>query len=316
MDSSILTDILSAIVNAASVGFDNVRTNAEDLFYKLLLIEIILFGIGIALNRIDIQREFVAKVLAIGFVQFLLFRYVWIVDSLRDGFVGVGLHAAGDNISISEFLDPSAFIEIGFTKVFELIETRLTDQGIWNLLTTPGFVWFFHAIVLLLIFFAFAAVGLQIFLAVAEFYLISTLTIILIPFLVLQRTSFLGLRALNGLIAICIKLMVIAFIASLAAPVIELLTITSVEPTIKESMSLAVGALAMALLMWRAPAIAMTLISGTGGTDAGSTFLSPAFKGTNVVGGAAQIISQAVGRMGGVANSVAKAVSTGKIYDK
>jgi type IV secretion system protein TrbL len=311
MDSSVLTDILGALVNATSQGFDGIRSNAEDLFYKLLLIELVLFGIGIALNRIDIQRELVAKVLTIGFVQFLLFRYVWIVDSLRDGFVGIGVYAAGSNISVSEFLDPSAFIDTGFAKVFEVIEARFNEQGVWTFLTTPSFVWLLHGVVLLLMFFAFAAVGLQIFLSVAEFYLVSTLTIILIPFLVLQRTAFLGLRALNGLIAICIKLMVIAFIASLAAPIIELLSFTNAEPTIKESMSLAVGALAIALLMWRAPAIAMSLISGSGGLDAGSSLLSPVFKGSNLVGSAGTMLSGAVRSGSNVIGDVAKAASTG-----
>lgn len=311
MDSSILTDILSALVNATSDGFNGIRENAEDLFYQLLVIELVLFGIGIALNRVDVQRELVAKILAIGFVQFLLFRYVWLVDSLRDGFVGVGLYAAGSNISISEFLDPSAFINTGFAKVFDVIESRFNEQGLWNFLSTPSLVWLLHAVVLLIMFFAFAAVGLQIFLSVAEFYLISTLAVILIPFLVLQRTAFLGLRALNGLVAICIKLMVIAFVASLSAPVIELLSFTSSEPTIKESMSLAVGALAIALLMWRAPAIAMSLISGTGGIDAGSGFIAPALSGTNLVSGAGHILGGIAKTGGNVVSNVAKAASTG-----
>jgi type IV secretion system protein TrbL len=313
MDSTILTDILSALVNATSDGFNGVRENAEDLFYQLLVIELVLFGIGIALNRVDVQRELVAKILAIGFVQFLLFRYVWLVDSLRDGFVGVGLYAAGSNISISEseFLDPSAFIDTGFAKVFEVIESRFNEQGVWNFLTTPSLIWLLHGVALLIMFFAFAAVGLQIFLSVAEFYLISTLAIILIPFLVLQRTTFLGLRAVNGLVAICMKLMVIAFVASLSAPVIELLSFTSSEPTIKESMSLAVGALAIALLMWRAPAIAMSLISGTGGLDAGATIISPVLRGTNLVSGTGHILSGVAKTGGNVVGSVSKAASTG-----
>lgn len=310
MDSTVLTDILGAIVNGAAQGFGELKQNAESLFAKLLIIEVVLFGIGIALNRIDLQRELVAKILSIGFVQFVLFRYVWLVDGLRDGFVSAGLTAAGSNISVPEFLDPSAFMRLGFESIFSVIEGRF-DQDTWTFLSSPGLVWLLYGVTLVIMFFAFAAIGLQIFLSVAEFYLVSSLAIILIPFLVLERTSFLGLRAINGLIAICIKLMVIAFVASLSAPVMETLTFTNSEPTIKEAMSLTVGALAIALLMWRAPAIAMSLISGAGGLDVNSTILEPVFRGTNLASGAGQLATRTASAGANTLNSVAKAVSQG-----
>lgn len=310
MDSTILTDILAAIVNGASQGFGEIKGNAEGLFEKLVILEVVLFGIGVALNRIDVQRELVAKVLAIGFVQFLLFRYVWLVDGLRDGFVSAGLSAAGDNLSVSEFLDPSATMRIGFENIFTFIEERF-DEGTWTFLTSPGLIWLLYGTTLLIMFFAFAAIGLQIFLTVAEFYLVSTLAIILIPFMVVQRTSFLGLRAINGLIGICIKLMMLAFIASLAMPVLEILNFSSSEPSIKEAMSLTVGALAIALLMWRAPIIAMTLISGAGGLDVNNTILEPIFSGGNMATGAGHMAQRAASFGGRAISGVAKAVSQG-----
>ena len=310
MDSTVLTDILSAIVNGASQGFEGIKNNAEGLFQKLLLIEIVLLGIGVALNRIDIQREIVAKVLAIGFVQFLLFRYIWLVDGLRDGFVSAGLSAAGGNLSVSEFLDPSAIMRVGFDNIFTFIEGRF-DQNTWTFLTTPGLVWALYVVTLLIMFCAFTAIGLQVFLTVCEFYLVSSLAIILVPFMVVQRTSFLGLRAINGVIGICIKLMMIAFIASLSAPVLEILNFSSTEPTIKEAMSLTVGVLAIALLMWRAPMIAMSLISGAGGLEVGSAVLAPLMSGGTMASGAAHIAQQAANVGGKAVSGALNAVSAG-----
>lgn len=310
MDSTVLTDILSAIVNGASEGFDGIKHNAEGLFQKLLLLEVVLLGIGVALNRIDIQREIVAKVLAIGFVQFLLFRYVWLVDGLRDGFVSAGLSAAGGNLTVSEFLDPSAIMRIGFENIFSFIEGRF-DEGTWTFLTTPSLIWLLYGATLLIMFFAFASIGLQVFLTVAEFYLVSSLAIILIPFMLVQRTSFLGLRAINGLIGICIKLMVVAFIASLSAPVLEILSFSSNEPTIRDAMSITVGAVAIALLMRSAPIIAMSLISGAGGLDVSSTVLQPTLSSANMAGGVAH---QAASLGGNVTKGVLNAVSAGVNY--
>lgn len=51
------------------------------------------------------------------------------------------------------------------------------------------------------------------------------------------------------------------------APVLSELTFSTMEPTLRESLSLAVGALAVALLMWRAPTIATSFIAGTSGLD-------------------------------------------------
>ncbi len=288
-DSTMLTDILGAFVNGSSEGFLVIKGYAESVFIKLLIIEVVLFGIGIALGRIDFKAEIVAKVLAIGFVQFLLFRYVWLVDGLRDGFVQAGLAAGGGHLSPAEFLDPSAYISSGLDKVYSVLESRFSDNG-WQFLSMLNMMGHMNLIILLIMFFAFVAMGFQIFLAVLEFYIVTSLAIIMIPFLVLQKTSFLGSRALNGILSNCIKLMVLSFIASLAAPVLQELNFASAEPTIRESINLTVGALAIALIMWRAPTIAMSFISGSSGLDFNTAIVQPL---TTAASGAAGVASTA-----------------------
>lgn len=287
-DSTMLTDILGAFVNGSSQGFSVIKGYAEGIFTKLLLIELVLFGIGVALNRIDFKGEIVAKVLTIGFIQFILFRYVWLVDGLRDGFVQAGLAAGGGHLTIAEFLDPSAYISSGLDKVYAVLESRFSDNG-WQFLSMLNMMGHMNLIILLIMFFAFVAMGFQIFLAVLEFYIVTSLAIIMIPFLVLQKTSFLGSRALNGILSNCIKLMVLAFIASLAAPVLQEINFASAEPTLRESINLTVGALAIALIMWRAPGIAMSFIAGTSGLDFNTAVVQP--------------VSTAVGAFAGMASS-------------
>lgn len=309
LDSTVLTDILSAFVSGASEGFPIIKDHAESLFAKLLIIEIVLFGIGVALHRIDFKSEVVFKVLAIGFAQFLLFRYVWLVDGLRDGFVEVGLAAGGGHLSTAGFLDPSAYISSGFDKVFSVLEGRF-EEGTWHLLSTFSMVGFFNLIVLLVMFFAFVAMGFQIFFGVIEFYIVTSLAIILIPFLLLKSTNFLGFRAINGIVSNCIKLMVLAFIASLAAPVLEELAFSTPDPTLRESVSLAVGALAVALVMWRAPAIAMAFIAGSSGLDFNSSALQPVLSAANV-SGISRLTGSAMKASSSAFNSVAQAARQG-----
>lgn len=310
LDSTVLTDILGSFVNGASEGFPLIKDHAESLFGKLVIIEVVLFGIGVALNRIDFKAEVVAKVLAIGFAQFLLFRYVWLVDGLRDGFVTAGLAAGGDHINTAEFLDPSAYMSSGFEQVFSVLESRFEDDT-WHLLSAFSMVGFFNLIVLLIMFFAFVAMGFQIFFAVIEFYIVTSLAIILIPFIIVKSTSFMGFRAINGIISNCIKLMVLAFIASLAAPVLQELMFSTDQPTLRESVSLAVGALAVALLMWRAPAIALAFIAGSTGLDFNSSALQPALNATNAAGGVSRMASNAMRASSSVIHTVNQAVKQG-----
>lgn len=310
LDSTILTDILGSLVNASSEGFPVIKGYAESIFAKLLIIELVLFGIGVALHRIDFKAELVAKVLAIGFAQFLLFRYVWLVDGLRDGFVTAGLAAGGDHLNTAEFLDPSAYISSGFDKVFSILEGRFED-GTWHFLSTFSMIGLFNLIILLIMFFAFVAMGFQIFFAVIEFYIVTSLAIILIPFLILKQTNFLGFRAINGILSNCIKLMVLAFIASLASPVIQELAFSTPEPTLRESVSLAVGSLAIALLMWRAPAIAMAFIAGSSGLDFNSSALQPVLATANTGGGLHSFTSRVINSGAATINTVAQAARQG-----
>jgi type IV secretion system protein TrbL len=307
LDSTILTDVLGAFVNGSSEGFLVIKGYAEGIFSKLLIIELVLFGVGVALHRIDFKAEIVAKVIAIGFVQFLLFRYVWLVDGLRNGFVQAGLAAGGGHLSPAEFLDPSAYISSGIDKVFSVLESRFNDGG-WQFLSMLNMMSHMNLIILLIMFFAFVAMGFQIFLAVIEFYIVTSLAIIMIPFLVLQKTSFLGSRALNGILSNCIKLMVLAFIASLAAPVLQELNFASSEPNLRESINLTVGALAVALIMWRAPSIAMSFISGSSGLDFNTAIMQPITTAASGFSGMASTTTSAGSQ---VLRSVVQAARTG-----
>jgi P-type conjugative transfer protein TrbL len=307
LDASILTEVLGAYVKGASEGFPIIKDYALGVFNKLLIIEIVLFGIGVALGKIDFKTEIVAKVVAIGFVQFLLFRYVWLIDVMRDGFLSAGLAAANNNLSIPEFLDPSSYISSGFEQVSSIVGERF-DHGLWTYLSSPGAVWFLYGVALLVMFIAYVGIGLLIFLVVVEFYLISSLAIILLPFLIIQKTSFLGMRAINSLVSICLKLMVIAFIAGLSVPVLELLAIKSDEPTIKEAMSLAIGALAIALIMWKAPSIALSMITGSGGLDVNGAIVQPVISAISMASGPMAKIGSL---SSSAVNSVGKAASEG-----
>ncbi|MCA9508064.1 MAG: type IV secretion system protein [Myxococcales bacterium] len=322
MDSSIITDILESYINGASRGFLVLEDYAQGLFHKLLIIEFVLLGLGMAMQRIDFNTQIISKVLAIGFVQFVLFRYVWLVDLLINSCISVGLSPTG-NLSVSQFLDVSAFITLGFDKFWSLLGTEHSFT-LTTILSFPvaKLLYLIAGIVMLIAFFT---MGLQIFLSLIEFYIISSITIIFVPFLLIKQTSFLAIRSLNSLLAICFKLMVLAFISGLSYPVLEVLTPTGDMPSLKEALTLALGSVAVSLVMKGAPSIAIATLNGSSGLNTSSGIMQPIMRGVDVGVTMAKTAKGEAGRLtsavtsplvGSAAGAVMKAVSRGASYVK
>src|SRR5580704_6553560 len=124
-DSSILTDILGSYVNGAAEGFSVLKEYAYSLFNKLLIIEIVLFGIALTLDKIDLTSGIIYKALTIGFIQFLLFQYAWLIDGIRDGFVQAGLAASGNKMSVPQFLDASSYMSFGWHQITKIVSNKV-----------------------------------------------------------------------------------------------------------------------------------------------------------------------------------------------
>ena len=124
----------------------------------------------------------------------------------------------------------------------------------------------------LIIMLCFFIIGIQIFITYLEFYIVAALALILIPFGVNKHTAFLGEKAIGAVLSFGIKLMVLAFIASIAIPLVKQWSLP-VDPSNKQIFCLLLGSLAITFLAWHAPGLAAGLLSGspslTGGSAAG-----------------------------------------------
>jgi type IV secretion system protein TrbL len=118
----------------------------------------------------------------------------------------------------------------------------------------------------------FFIIGIQIFITYLEFYVVATLALILIPFGVNKHTAFLGEKAIGAVLSFGIKLMVLAFIASIAVPLVKTWSLPT-DPSNEQIFCLLLGSLAITFLAWHAPGVAAGLLSGspslTGGSAAG-----------------------------------------------
>ena len=262
-DVGILTTLLNGFSDAFTGGVGFISGDAKWLLGTLMIIDLLL-AVLLNLSDGDHMKTLISKILRYGL-------FIWI-NTVLNSFEMIGLKAGGGAVSTALLSDPSQIAAYGIyvTKpIFEFIDHFSPAAVMMNLhkIMIAGFT----GLAIMLCFFI---IGIQIFITYLEFYVVATLALILIPFGVNKHTAFLGEKAIGAVLSFGIKLMVLAFIASIAIPLVKTWSLP-VDPSNKQIFCLLLGSLAITFLAWHAPGVAAGLLSGspslTGGSAAGFT---------------------------------------------
>jgi len=268
-DVGILTTLLNTFSGAFANGIGFIQGDARWLLGVLMIIDLLL-AVLLNLSDGDHMKTLITKILKYGFFIWLIMDYRNLSQMVLDSFKMVGLKAGGGAISNTLFNDPSNIASYGIwvtEPIFQFIENLGMLDAIKNLpkIMFTGFT----GIIIMLCYFI---IGIQIFITYLEFYIVDVLALILLPFGVNKHTAFLGEKAIGAVLSFGIKLMVLAFIASVAVPLVKTWSIPA-DPTYEQIFCLMLGSLAIAFLAWHAPGVASGLLSGhptlTGGSAAG-----------------------------------------------
>lgn len=265
-DIGILTSLLNSFMGAFTNGIGFITGPANWLLGTLIVIDLLL-AILLNLSDGDHMKTLITKILKYGLFIFLVSNYRSVVQVVFDSFQAIGLKAGGDGISNTLLSDPSNISQYGIwvtAPIFDFIGNLGTIDTIKNLpkISIAGIT----GLIIMLCFFI---IGIQIFVTYLEFYIVGTLSLILIPFGVNKYTSFLGEKAIGALISFGIKLMVLAFVASVAIPLVKQWSIPE-NPSYEQMFCLLLGSLAITFLAWQAPSMAAGLLSGHPTLTAGS----------------------------------------------
>jgi P-type conjugative transfer protein TrbL len=264
---------------------------AMSLIYKLIALDFSWTMIQNVLNNgNDTYRQLFLKSVRYMLFVWVVKNFKKIIESLLNSFVEIGRIAGGSSLSIQDVSDPSYIIDVGYKlmdKMYtfkDLVQGGGPDsvgvQGIVNsvILMAKGdltvaklFPNVFFFMVSSLIFVAFALIALQLFITWVETYFVTSVAIIFIPCAVFKPFAFIAEKAIGACVGAAIKLLMLVFILSVSVPILETWTIDA-NPTTYESLKLLVSAAAIAFLCWQAPAMAMSLMSGTPTLTAGSMF--------------------------------------------
>lgn len=257
-DIGVLTTLLNSFVDVFSAGFSRLFPDAMRLLSILALLEITTAAVWWALAEENVTVAVLKKIIQIGFFIFIVSNYQMLIDVVLSGFVETGLRAGGSDSS-ALMKNPSAIVQRGFI-VTKPIFDYINDMGPVDTMAN------LHNLILimisgLLILFAFFALAIQVFITYLEFFLVSVLGLILIPFGVFKHTSFMAEKVFGAIISFGIRLMVLAFILTAAFPTLANLNLPA-DPQFQEAIIIFLKTLTIMGLAWHAPAVAGGLVSG------------------------------------------------------
>ncbi|MEE9150171.1 MAG: P-type conjugative transfer protein TrbL [Candidatus Tectomicrobia bacterium] len=265
-DVGVLTSILNTFTFVITGGFARLWPSARWLLETLAIIEIALAALWWMLSREDIIAGLIQRILWFGFFIWMVLQFPHLIDVIRDSFVQAGLTAGGTSITVEEFTNPSQIATFGMIAT-EPIFQHIADYSAVGAMRNLGDI-IVTGLAGLLIVLAFFIIAIQVFITLIEFYLFAVVALLLIPFGVNRHTSFIAERVIGAVISFGVKLMVLAFVASIGLPVLATLNVPP-DPELRQVLSLLLASLALAALTWHAPAIAAGLLAGTPSLAAG-----------------------------------------------
>jgi type IV secretion system protein TrbL len=283
-----LTDLMIQLHTQFAAGANNILPDALWILASLATIELSLALLANIAKGEDPIMLIVNKLFKFGFFYWLLSNWATgmnITKMFFDTFQNFGVKAAlggGDGIT-----GPAKIGEIGIYLVDNLI------KSIFNVSTSTGVMGNLGLIILklfimLVILACFFWMALLLFLVCLEFYMSSTLTIVLLPFGVNRHTSFIGEKAIGAVLSFCFQVMVLQFVLCTVIPMTSQWAQIEVQNNDLTPVFRAVlGCLAVAFLTWKASELSQGLFSGT-----------PSLHGGDAIGGMRAATSMATGGVG------------------
>jgi type IV secretion system protein TrbL len=263
LDPGILTKLLHTFTFVFTGGYATLAPEAMWLLQTLALLEFTLFALYMALGAEDAIAGLMTKLMWICAFIFLVTVWPTLTKIIVDSFMQVGLQAGSGGarlFTVMEFTNPSSIARFGLEVTGNIFRYLNSISGmIWGV-RNPHIV-LISGFAAMAIVMAYFLIAIQIFICMLEFYLVSTLALILVPWGIFRHSAFLAERAFGLIIAFGIKLMVLGCIVAAMQPALVTLQIPE-APELNDIFSLLLASIALAMLAWHAPSVAAGMMSG------------------------------------------------------
>jgi type IV secretion system protein TrbL len=265
---NILTNIMNNFLGVFSGGFVRLLPWAKTLMIILATIEIVWAALYWAMEGENFLPQLLQKIMVIGITGWLVLTWPALCKTVMDGFIGAGAMAGNGagGAAVPDLRDPSQVLNVFWT-LAQPIADYTSTLGIMDIgkIILVGFGYIILAVAIFII-------AIQCALTYLEFYVVAVLATVLVPFGINKHMSFLAEKSFGAVISHGIKLAVLSFILTAAAPVLQNILTPGGANAITYNLifNLDAAALLIAFLAWHGPSIAAGLFGGGPALHAGA----------------------------------------------
>jgi len=285
---NVVDTFLNHFLTALSAGYTNIQPEVNYFLGVMIVLTIALTALfSWAWGEFDaVIRGLISRILIIGFVGYLATNWKSLTGVVAKSFTALGLQAGGSGMSASSFLaDPTNIAVTGFNLIQKMQTTvEPLTHGMFNFFDNVLTI-LLYGVTGYILLFAFAWLALEVFVAILEFQFVNLAALILVPFAIWQRTTWLSDGAFRYMFSAGLKLFVLALTVSIGMAFVNT-WVVSPTPNWDNACALALGAVAFLIVSLKAPRLASALISGSpqfGAGDAAATAIGAA-AGTTAAG--------------------------------
>lgn len=307
-----IDDLLDRYTSQVGSGFGLIQGDVQATFGVLMVISLGLSALLWALDEHqNVPAALVRKILLFGFFAWLISGWKALTLTVINGFAALGLKAGGGALTVGELMQPSKVAIDGMKVAFELLKYigRLASEGMGVGFFTHIDAILITAVAAIGVILAFLVLAVEIAVTIVEFYIVTLIGFVTVPFGILTQTAFMSERAIGYVISVGAKVMALALVVSIGEQIFASYVV-SPEPTWTESCGLLLAALMILMLAFKVPAIAAAQITGGPQLSAGSA-AAGAVGLAATVGGLALAGRWAMGA--GAAGSAASARSASRL---
>ncbi|MBO9547135.1 P-type conjugative transfer protein TrbL [Caulobacter sp.] len=267
-----IDELLNRYTAQVGTGFGLVQGDVQAVFGTLMVISLGLSALLWALDEHqNVPAALIRKILLFGFFAWLISGWHALTLTVVNGFAALGLKAGGGNLGVADLMAPSRVVQDGLGVAFDLLKYigRVASEGM-------GTGFFSHIDAILVtglaaigIILAYLVLGIEIAVTIVEFYIVTLIGFVTVPFGILTQTAFMSERAIGYVVSVGAKIMALALVVSIGEQIFASYTV-SPEPAWEESCGLLLAALMIVMLALKIPALAAAQITGGPQLSAGS----------------------------------------------
>lgn len=256
-----LTDILGLFLDYLQEIPNNLKVPAVSLLIALITLDLILMGKKLVLDEnFNPVKYLVNKTWQFSYLIFIILNYSWLIVNIRDGFKKLASLATGITINSTYIGDPTEVVILGSKFAWGVIDKGVGMNPIsWS-----------YLLIALLILIAFCMIAFGLVMTWIEFYFLTGISIIFVPFGILETTEGYYKNIFKTIIGCNIKLFVLEFWLLLCEPIIKNLYISDTLIDFYNIVPVSITLLVLGLILLSLPKLAASLLTGSPAMSAGA----------------------------------------------